>query len=172
MLAWDDTSIPHRILLVVTFATFGFVLFVAPEDFAYSWVVLPLFLATFIYHFVDFSRARRRIEQQRQSSRTKDSRLEGKALKAPSSALPVGGGFALIDIETGEDLGTIEREHLRELIKNHEEWGLEENDFFIMEETIQVLKANGASNELIELLKEALKGRSSMEIRWPQDSAT
>lgn len=171
MLAWEDVSWPNRILVFALLA-FALYLFVfAPEDFQYTWLFAPLFLATFIYHLVDSATARRRSAVQRAHAQARQPALGAAPLKVSSRELPFGMEFGVFDLDSGESLGRLSREQLSRLIAIHEGWGLDTNDFFIMPETIQVISEELGEPGIAAFLDQGLAGRDSMEVRWAVDKS-
>jgi len=142
MLAWNNVSTTHKALFSITLLAFIYVIILAPEDFPYSWVLLPLFLLTLISHYLEQRRERNRVEEQRENASIKEPRINGKAPVVEAPGLPMGIDFSLIDMETGDNLCRIERERLKELIERHREWGLEENDFLKRHRTPTILDTN------------------------------
>ena len=74
--------------------------------------------------------------------------------------------FRLTDIENDQDIGVITEDQLQFLIDNLEEEGLEEQDYYIDEDTLSFLAANDCDAELLAMLTEALEGRRSIDIRY------
>ncbi len=74
--------------------------------------------------------------------------------------------FRLTDIENDQDIGVITEDQLQFLIDNLEEEGLEEQDYYIDEDTLSFLAANDCDAELLAMLTEALEGRISIDIRY------
>ncbi len=74
--------------------------------------------------------------------------------------------FRLTDIENDQDIGVITEDQLQFLIDNLEEEGLEEQDYYIDEDTLNFLAANDCDVELLAMLTEALEGRISIDIRY------
>jgi hypothetical protein len=70
------------------------------------------------------------------------------------------------DKETGKLLGSISEENLQFLIDNLEEESDDDTDYYLNRTTVDMLKENGASDELIELLNNALGDRDDVEIEW------
>ena len=62
--------------------------------------------------------------------------------------------------------GTISQSQLDFLIAEFEEEGTKDQDYYIDELTIDMLKSSGADEELLVFLTKALNGREDMEIRW------
>lgn len=169
MLRWDDTSKAHRVLigaLVISgIYLFGFA---APHS-TFGFVFLALFFAVFIYHSIASRAASRRHRKKKEDAEHRESELRGAPPKATPEILAGHDTFELLDVESGKRLGAISRALLDELIKAHESWGLEANDFFILAETPQYLEETGGSKELVLFLDKLLAGRDSMTVRWVID---
>ncbi len=68
--------------------------------------------------------------------------------------------------ETNELIGTITAEDV-EFLKGHlEEESLEDRDYYINQDTLDLLADTGASQGLINLLKQAMGDEGEVEIRW------
>lgn len=72
----------------------------------------------------------------------------------------------LHDAERGTRLGTISDEQLQFLVEALEEESLEDKDYYISADTIDMLEEDGADRQLLELLRGALGGREGMDVRW------
>ena len=70
------------------------------------------------------------------------------------------------DKDTGAALGTITEAQLQFLIDQLEEESSDDQDYYINETTVDLFEQRGADMALIRFLRNALKGRSEMEIRW------
>jgi hypothetical protein len=68
--------------------------------------------------------------------------------------------------ETGALLGEISEEQLQVLIDQLEEESLEDYDYYINQATIDMLAQQGASGELLAILRQAVGDRGEAEIRW------
>jgi hypothetical protein len=75
----------------------------------------------------------------------------------------------LHDVETGATLGTITDEQLRLLVEHLEEESPGDRDYYIDEATLETFDEVGLDAALIALLRQALGGRSDMEIRWSRE---
>lgn len=68
--------------------------------------------------------------------------------------------------ETDELIGEITAEDV-EFLKGHlEEESLEDKDYYINQDTLDLLSDTGASQGLIALLKQAMGEAGEVEIRW------
>jgi processive 1,2-diacylglycerol beta-glucosyltransferase len=72
----------------------------------------------------------------------------------------------LHDTERGTRLGTISDEQLQFLVDALEEESLEDKDYYISADTIDMLEEDGADRQLLQLLRGALGGREGMDVRW------
>ncbi len=73
------------------------------------------------------------------------------------------------DKDTGARIGTLTDEQLQFLIDQLEEESGEDQDYYINETTVDLFEENGADKALIALLREALNGRTEMEISWSRN---
>lgn len=73
------------------------------------------------------------------------------------------------DKDTGTRIGTLTEEQLQFLIDQLEEESGEDQDYYINETTVDLFEEKGADKTLIALLREALNGRTEMEIRWSRN---
>ncbi len=72
----------------------------------------------------------------------------------------------LFNAETNEMLGSITEADLQVLIDRLEEESLEDQDYYITADTIDVLGDGRASDHLLQLLRNALGAKEGVEIRW------
>jgi len=72
----------------------------------------------------------------------------------------------LYDFETGQPLAHISGTELQFLIDSFQEWGMADNDFFIMRETVDLFEERGADAHLVATLKEMMGKKHEMEIGW------
>lgn len=73
------------------------------------------------------------------------------------------------DKDSGARIGTLTEKQLQFLIDQLEEESGEDQDYYINETTVELFEENGADKALIALLREALNGRTEMEIRWSRN---
>lgn len=73
------------------------------------------------------------------------------------------------DKDTGARIGTLTEEQLQFLVDQLEEESGEDQDYYINETTVDLFEVNGADKALIALLRDALNGRTEMEIRWSRN---
>jgi processive 1,2-diacylglycerol beta-glucosyltransferase len=72
----------------------------------------------------------------------------------------------LRDKETGNDLGVLTEEQLRYLTDNLEEEFLEDTDYYVNRDTLDLFAEQGMDKTLLDLLKKAMGDREEMEIEW------
>ncbi len=70
------------------------------------------------------------------------------------------------DNETGARLGAISDEELQFLIDKLEEESLEDKDYYLNRDTLEMLGKEGGQPALMDLLRKALGDRDGVEIRW------
>lgn len=70
---------------------------------------------------------------------------------------------------TNEFIGRISDEDLQMLVDELEEESLEDQDYYIMRETIDSMAESGASPRLIEVLRGGLRSDNAIEIRWEKE---
>jgi hypothetical protein len=73
------------------------------------------------------------------------------------------------DNETGEKIGAITEEELGFLQANLEEEWLEDRDYYINVATLEMFEERGVDAGLMNVLRQGLRGRSEMEIRWSRN---
>lgn len=166
MLPWRDHSAPNKVLVIALAIVAVYVFVIDRENDNAALLMAALFAVVFVYHFVDFARARERREKALGDAALKQPLLAGPPATMQSSDVPDGGRYQVYDIETGDELGEVAGYLLRELIEFHEHAGMETNDFFILAETPTILEDLGKSEQLIGVLKDWLDQRDSMQIRW------
>jgi hypothetical protein len=72
----------------------------------------------------------------------------------------------LYDAERGTRLGEISEAQLQRLVDSLEEESATDQDYYLTAETNDMLADDGADAGLVTLLREALAGRDSMDVRW------
>jgi len=72
----------------------------------------------------------------------------------------------IYDTSDNSLLGILDQKQLDFLIEEFEEEGTSDQDYYIDELTIEMLKSSGANEELLVFLRNCLKGREEVEIRW------
>ncbi len=74
----------------------------------------------------------------------------------------------LYDNETQSLLGQITEVQLRSLIDNLEETGRSDRDYYLDVSTLELLEEEGADAAVVQLLRDALRDREGMEVRWEE----
>ncbi len=75
----------------------------------------------------------------------------------------------LIDVESGNLIGTISAAQLQFLIDQLEEEDSEDQDYYVDATTLDWFEEHGAEPALMTLLRGALGTREGMDIRWTED---
>lgn len=89
-------------------------------------------------------------------------RLEGKLKPIPAR----GKRIELYEINSGEALGHISEKELKYLIDSFAEWGMEDNNFYILRETVDLFEERGADTHLVATLREMMGEKDDLEIGW------
>ena len=74
--------------------------------------------------------------------------------------------FYLMDSEKEEEIGIITEDQVQFLLDNLTEEGAEDPEFYIDEDTLELLAENSGDEELIALIAEALEGRPDLAIYY------
>jgi hypothetical protein len=74
--------------------------------------------------------------------------------------------ITLYDSRTSRALGTISEEQLRQLTDLLEEEWPDDQDYYINQDTLDVLQEQGAGAELLELLRAATTETGEADVRW------
>jgi hypothetical protein len=72
----------------------------------------------------------------------------------------------LRDKETKRPVGSISEEQLRFLTEQLEEESATDRDYYLNQDTIDLLAEQGADAGLLDVLRKALGGREEAEIEW------
>ncbi|MFQ5877876.1 MAG: galactosyldiacylglycerol synthase [Acidobacteriota bacterium] len=75
----------------------------------------------------------------------------------------------LYDNDSDAEIGEITEDELSLIQENLVEESLDDYSYSISEAAINVLEAGGANRRLIEVLRRALAGRSSIDVRYELD---
>ena len=75
----------------------------------------------------------------------------------------------LMNKDTGKPIGSVDEDDLQMLVDQLEEEDSEDTDYYISADTIDLLEANGASAELLRLLRQALGDAEGIEVSWKRD---
>lgn len=152
------------ILAIVAAVAYGF-LVESQSDTAFL-IVLVLFPLIFISQMIDNRNARRASEAAREEAARKQPALAGEAPRAIPPEYAENREFPLIDRDSGEVVARLRKSQLTSLIEQHRSWGLDPNDFYIMVETVQALEEERSDPDLVMALRQALRGRDDIELRW------
>ena len=74
--------------------------------------------------------------------------------------------FYLIDTEREEDIGVITEDQIQFLIDNLAEAGVEDQEYYIDEETLDFLAESSCDEELLSLFTEALEERTDVTVHY------
>lgn len=74
----------------------------------------------------------------------------------------------LYNDQDGAYIGEVSREDVQFLIGQLEEEYDEDRAYYVNRDTISMLRSNGASQELLALLEEAVAGKGEAEVRWSE----
>ena len=72
----------------------------------------------------------------------------------------------LYDASNDEPCGSLTEEQFDALVEALEEEALEDEDYSVNAETVELLEASGADRGLIRTLRQALGDRDEMDVRW------
>lgn len=76
--------------------------------------------------------------------------------------------YQLIDAADGRVLGTVTDDQFQDLTDALEEESLEDRDYYINLDTVDLLEQQEADVALVELLRSALQEREEMDILWQE----
>jgi hypothetical protein len=68
--------------------------------------------------------------------------------------------------QTGEELGNVSEDDVQFLIDQLEEEDSEDRAYYINQDTVTMLRANGAGPELLAALDRAVSRTGDAEVRW------
>jgi len=169
MLPWRDHSKPNKALVIALALVAAYVFLIDRENNNAALLMTALFAAVFVYHFVDYARVRRKYDKCLEHAVQKQPALSVSPEFDQSGEILDGSHFKVYDIDTGDELGSLTGEQLRELVRFHEACGMETNDFFVLAETPTLVQDFSKSDALFEILIDWLNDRDSMQIRWIRD---
>ena len=75
----------------------------------------------------------------------------------------------LLNKETGALLGAVSEGDLQLLVDQLEEEDSEDADYYVCADTIDLLESNGASADLLNLLRRALGDAEGIDVSWKRD---
>ncbi|GAB4194258.1 MAG: hypothetical protein OHK0022_10010 [Roseiflexaceae bacterium] len=78
--------------------------------------------------------------------------------------------ITLYDSRTQTALGTITEAQLAELAAQLEEEWADDQDYYINQDTLDVLQEAGVSAELLGLLRQAIAGSGEADVRWSRSA--
>ena len=74
--------------------------------------------------------------------------------------------FYLIDTEKEEEISVITEAQIQFLIDNLAEAGVEDQEYYIDEDTLDFLAESGCDKELLSLFTDALEGRTDITVHY------
>lgn len=77
--------------------------------------------------------------------------------------------IALYDVASGARVGRIAEKQLEALMGWMEEESTEDRDYYLTAEDCDLMLEQGIDPTLIDVLREALKGRDDMDLRYAQE---
>jgi hypothetical protein len=75
----------------------------------------------------------------------------------------------LYDKTSGALVGEISEEQLQSLMDNLEEESASDDDYYLNRDTLEILRQAGASDELLDILANAMGETGELEIRWSRE---
>jgi crotonobetainyl-CoA:carnitine CoA-transferase CaiB-like acyl-CoA transferase len=76
--------------------------------------------------------------------------------------------YQLIDAADGRVLGTVSDEQFQELADALEEESLDDRDYYLNVDTVDMLEEQGVDRDLVALLRAALGDRDEMDVIWQE----
>ena len=76
--------------------------------------------------------------------------------------------YQLIDAADGRVLGTVSDEQFQELADSLEEESLDDRDYYLIVDTVDLLEAQNVDRDLVALLRTALGDRDEMDVNWQE----
>ena len=76
--------------------------------------------------------------------------------------------YQLIDAADGRVLGTVSDEQFQELADSLEEESLDDRDYYLNVDTVDLLEAQNVDQDLVALLRTALGDRDEMDVNWQE----
>ena len=74
--------------------------------------------------------------------------------------------YKLYDNQTGTMLGEVSDEQMRVMMGLLEEESLDDRDYYVNQDTVDMLVDAGAGAELVALLQQAMGAKGEAEVRW------
>jgi hypothetical protein len=171
---WRDGSPMSRLSVVLFygFVPVGGICFLLSylPSFKNIWIVpvILLIIALYISATIDERRYRKSLQSQYERNAPKHPKVfaDEPAIIEPEN-IADDQLFSLFDRATADHIGDIPGTELRLLITCFKKWGHESNDFFVMPETVVVLRAEGLEQSVAQLLEAAIEKRQdAIEVRW------
>jgi hypothetical protein len=75
----------------------------------------------------------------------------------------------LVNKDTGKAIGSVSEGDLQVLVDQLEEEDSEDTDYYVSADTIDMLEENGASADLLRVLRQALGDAEGVEVSWKRD---
>ena len=75
----------------------------------------------------------------------------------------------LVNKDTGQAIGSVSEDDLQVLVDQLEEEDSEDTDYYVSADTIDLLEENGASADLLRVLRQALGDAEGIEVSWTRD---
>lgn len=72
----------------------------------------------------------------------------------------------LLNEATGQTIGEVDEKEMKFLVNMLEEESAEDRDYFISQDTIDMLEVRGGDPELIAMLRQAVGASGGIEITW------
>ena len=77
--------------------------------------------------------------------------------------------ITLVNKDTEKPIGSVSEGDLQVLVDQLEEEDSRDTDYYIDADTIDLLEENGASADLLRILRQALGDAEGMEVSWKRD---
>jgi hypothetical protein len=74
--------------------------------------------------------------------------------------------ITLMNKQNNQKIGTISEDQLQFLIDQLEEEDSADQDYYLSQDTLDLLKENGADSQLIKMLTDALGDKDDLDIIW------
>ena len=138
------------VLMIVVFLTKGQTVF----GFRLGPLVLGWFFGAFVINLIGGLMGMEEIAERKQ--------MEAKLKPIP----PHGDKVELYEFKTGKALAHITAAELQFLIDSFREWGMADNDFYFMRETLDLFEQQKADPHLVATLRQIMGKKNDMEIGW------
>ena len=148
------------------FGLLSYVLFVDSSDRRITGLLVLLLVAVVVFHFVDIQRARRNFEEVRGRTAQLNPMLALGVVSNATLQVTDENQYAVIDVDTGRNLGHLNGEQLTRLISFLEKGGHDTNEYYVLAESPLFMREQGGLDDLATLFDQWLNGRESMKVRW------